>query len=96
MEVMTISNKGKLLLQTLSDQQSQLINQLLANTSESVWLQARPMLLCTNPPLTLEMAIKRVSDRSLKDVPDTFVVLKALSYAWDKTTEQNEEAAKQA
>lgn len=93
---MTISNKGKLLLQQLSEQQAQLISRLLANPTEEIWFQARPILLCSNPFLTLEMAVKRVSDRSLKDLPDTFVILKALSYAWDKANEQKGEAAKQA
>ncbi|MDH5301590.1 MAG: hypothetical protein OEW58_09535 [Gammaproteobacteria bacterium] len=93
---MTISNKGKLLLQQLGEPHTQIITQLLNNPNELVWFQARPLLLCADPLLTLEMAVKRVSDQSLRTMPDTFVVLKALSYAWDKFNEQNEEAAKQA
>ena len=91
--MITSINKAKQLLQQLPDEQAKLLHQLLANPCSDIWMQTRKILLCSQPFLTLEMAIKRVSEQPLTNVPDPFLIHKALSYAWEKDQNHNEKAA---
>jgi hypothetical protein len=90
----TSINKAKRLLQQLPDEQAILLRQLLANPCSEVWMQTRRVVLCNQPFLTLEMALKRVSEHSLdNEAPDPFLVHEALSYAWEKDQSHNKKAA---
>lgn len=63
--------------------QSTLIALLSYVDSES-WYNAKHLIVCSNPLLTLEMAINRISNRERNEIPDCNDIAQALAYAEKK------------
>lgn len=86
-EVLTMNMNNQIpLLHSLSDEDRELIIQMMTAPGKSVWQLARHVLVSNDPLLTLEMAVKRVEDEPSKLLlPSPFLIKEALNYAWEKS-----------
>ncbi|MDH5378818.1 MAG: hypothetical protein OEX00_10875 [Gammaproteobacteria bacterium] len=68
----------------LSISNQRLLTQMLESPSEEIWFKARKIVISPNPIITLEMAVKRITNGSLNEPPDPFTIYRALRYSIEK------------
>ena len=81
---MNIVRKCQDLYGELSPSNQKLLQLMLSNPSEDTWFRARKIVVNPAPLITLEMAVKRVSNSSIREIPDPFTIYRALKYSIDK------------
>jgi len=72
------------LLAPLPVKHQALILALLNSVDTESWYNAKHLIVCSNPLLTLEMAVNRINDRERNDLPTCEDIQQALSYADQK------------
>ncbi|WP_455219184.1 hypothetical protein [Kaarinaea lacus] len=70
----------------LSRSNSAILKSLLEQPTLPVWQKAKNMLICDQPLLTLNAAVRAVSHGKLAivELPDTFTLYRALKYSIEK------------
>jgi len=70
----------------LSRSNLMLLNTLLQEPSEPLWRSAKNMVVCDQPLVTLNAAVKAViqSKLAISEIPDTFTLYRALKYCVEK------------
>jgi len=69
---------------SLSGHYNVLLTSLLCCQDEESWQNSKHLVICSMPFLTLEMAIKRVTDLEKHSIPSPSDIYKALNYAKKK------------
>lgn len=70
----------------LSRSNSEILKSLLVQPTMPVWRKAKNMIICDQPLVTLNAAVRAVSHGKLAivELPDTFTLYRALKYSIEK------------
>lgn len=82
---MGLFEQCKELYADLSSSSQRLLTLMISAPCAETWIEARKLVICSEPLLTLEMAVKRVSNKSIKEIPDSFTIYRALRYAAERS-----------
>ena len=84
---MNIVDKCREIISSLSDANQQLVTKMLAAPNAETWDEARRVAISQAPLITLEMAVKRISNENepVTAIPDPFTIYRALRYAAEKS-----------
>jgi hypothetical protein len=82
--MLNIIEQCKELFDSLSEPNQKLIARMLTSPNTETWLEARRIVISSAPLITLEMAVKRISNSPVSNVPDSFTIYRALKYASEK------------
>lgn len=61
-----------------------ILEKLLETPTDETWEIARLIVVSPAPVLTLDMAVKRVSNQTTEKIPSSFTVYRAIRYAIEK------------
>ena len=77
---------------SLSKSNRTLLAAALQGMDKPLWLQVKRVVISNRPIMTLEMAIKQVTNKTITGIPDPFTVYRALRYAIDRQTHRKKQA----
>jgi hypothetical protein len=77
---------------SLSKSNRNLLAAALQGMDKPLWLKVKRVVIANRPIMTLEMAIKQVTNKSITEIPDPFTVYRALRYAIDRQTRRKKHA----
>ena len=90
---MNIIEQCREFLSAMPEAQQSLVVRMLTAPTEDSWLHARKLVVSQTPLITLEMAVRRISNQPVSEIPDPFTIYRALAYAVEKANHYQKRAS---